>query len=191
MDYVTNYYKNLSEQLQHRVNNLNKKLKYLRENGPIISDGNQGQGQGSIIARPMFGPGGHFTPFWPVSQEPTFSPRPSWAIDRSNEKPITPLTDEQRARNQEKFEQFSREMRDKADRLRRERPQPGETEQEFIDRIMRQYWKTFDRLIRKIRSIGGYDVAIEPDDPLYSEDNFREFVRRYYRDFQRQDPGSA
>ena len=84
MNYVTQYYKNLSEQLQHKVNNLNKKLKYLRENGPIISDGNQGQGQGqgqgSITAsRPLFGPGGYFTPFWPESQEPTFSPRPPWS----------------------------------------------------------------------------------------------------------------
>lgn len=179
MNYVTEYYKNLSEQLQHKVNNLNKKLKYLRENGPIISDGNQGQG--SITARPLSGPGGYFTPFWPVSQEPTVSPRPSWVIDRSNEKPITPLTDEERARNQEKFEQLAREMQDKANRLARERPQPGETEQEFIERIIRQYWKTLDDLKRRIRGIGNYDVQIGPNHPFYSEDNFRKFIREFYR----------
>jgi hypothetical protein len=187
MDYVTNYYKNLSEQLQHRVNNLNKKLKYLRENGPIISDGNQGQGQGSITAiRPVFGPGGYFTPFWPESQEPTVSPRPPWAIDRSNEKPITPLTDKERARNQEKFEQLAREMQDKADRLRQETPGANETEQEFIERMVRQYWRILDDLKRRIRGIGGYDVDVGPYDPLYSEENFRKYVRRYYRDWQRQ-----
>jgi len=41
MDYITNYYKNLSEQLQEKVNILNNNLKYLIEmEAPIPTEGN-------------------------------------------------------------------------------------------------------------------------------------------------------
>jgi hypothetical protein len=47
MDYITNYYKNLSEQLQEKVNILNNNLKYLTEmEAPIPTQGNPGQGTG-------------------------------------------------------------------------------------------------------------------------------------------------
>jgi hypothetical protein len=41
MNYLTNYYKNLSEQLQNKVNILNNNLKYLTEmEAPIPAEGN-------------------------------------------------------------------------------------------------------------------------------------------------------
>ena len=55
MDYITNYYKNLSEQLQEKVNILNNNLKYLTEmEAPIPTQGNPGQGTG--IDPRMFDP---------------------------------------------------------------------------------------------------------------------------------------
>jgi hypothetical protein len=83
MDYVTQYYKNLSEQLQQRVNILTREVKYLTESGPVITDGNQGSGNTTVSP---FGPGGYFYPFSPFGpggyfyppqlNPPTQSPRP-------------------------------------------------------------------------------------------------------------------
>jgi hypothetical protein len=77
MDYVTQYYKNLSEQLQQRVNILTRKVKYLTEAGPVITDdGNEGSG--NVTATPIspFGPGGYFYPSQlnPPTQNPNQSP---------------------------------------------------------------------------------------------------------------------
>lgn len=68
MDYVTQYYKNLSEQLQQRVNFLNKKVKYLTEAeaAPGPTDGGKG-------GQSPFAPGGYF---YPSQLTPKFSPMP-------------------------------------------------------------------------------------------------------------------
>jgi hypothetical protein len=74
MDYVTQYYKNLSEQLSQRVNYLSRKVKYLTESGgPTITDGNQGSGNTTVSP---FGPGGYFYPSQlnPPTQNPNQSP---------------------------------------------------------------------------------------------------------------------
>ncbi len=77
MDYVTQYYKNLSEQLSQRVNYLSRKVKYLTESGgPTITDGNQGSGNTTVSP---FGPGGYFypsqlTPTQNPNQSPSISP---------------------------------------------------------------------------------------------------------------------
>ncbi len=72
MDYVTQYYKNLSEQLQQRVNILTRKVKYLTESGPVITDGNQGSG--NVTATPIGG-GGYVSPAGvPGGVNPTINP---------------------------------------------------------------------------------------------------------------------
>lgn len=60
MNYLTQYYKNLSEQLQQRVNILTRKVKYLTESGPVLTDdGNEGSG--NVTATPIGG-GGYVSP---------------------------------------------------------------------------------------------------------------------------------
>ena len=71
MDYVTQYYKNLSEQLQQRVNVLQNKIQQLNEMQP---PGGGGLGGGRV--KSPFEPGGYF---YPSQLTPNFSPKPSWA----------------------------------------------------------------------------------------------------------------
>ena len=68
MDYVTQYYKNLSEQLQQRVNFLNKKVKYLTE-----AEATPGPTDGGKGGQSPFTPGGYF---YPSQLTPKFSPMP-------------------------------------------------------------------------------------------------------------------
>jgi len=147
MDYVTQYYKNLSEQLQQRVNILTREVKYLTESeGPTITDGNQGSG--NVTATPVspFGPGGYFYPFSPFGpggyfyppqlNPPTQSPRPllpgeyspappqstrQW--ERTN--PFPDWTDQKKYRwgkkdpwYQRDLDQYNRRMREHGERWR-------------------------------------------------------------------------
>jgi len=69
MDYVTQYYKNLSEQLQQRVNFLNKKVKYLTE-----AEATPGPTDGGKGGQSPFAPGGYFYPS--QLNPPQFTPNP-------------------------------------------------------------------------------------------------------------------
>jgi len=69
MNYLTNYYKNLSEQLQQRVNFLNKKVKYLTE-----AEATPGPTDGGKGGQSPFTPGGYFYPS--QLNPPQFTPKP-------------------------------------------------------------------------------------------------------------------
>lgn len=69
MDYVTQYYKNLSEQLQQRVNILTRKVKYLTE-----AEATPGPTDGGKGGQSPFTPGGYFYPS--QLNPPQFTPKP-------------------------------------------------------------------------------------------------------------------
>lgn len=72
MDYVTQYYKNLSEQLQQRVNFLNKKVKYLTE-AEAPAEPTPGPTDGGKGGQSPFTPGGYF---YPSQLNPPLKPKP-------------------------------------------------------------------------------------------------------------------